>query len=116
MSEPRFLEDIAKIVHAANREYCRAIGDPVQPPWDEAPEWMRESAIDGVRKVYRGEVTSPEESHTSWMAHKLMDGWKYGPVKDAAAKTHPCMVPWSHLPAEQKAKDRLFVSVVQSFL
>jgi hypothetical protein len=48
------------------------------------------------------------------MADKEADGWKHGPVKDPEKKEHPCMVPYGQLPAEQRAKDYLFIAVVKA--
>ena len=56
---------------------------------------------------------TPEESHNGWLAHKEKEGWVYGTIKDAVAKTHPCMVPYSQLPPEQRIKDHLFSTVVR---
>lgn len=105
--------DIAKVAHEVNRAYCTAIGDDSQPEWDVAPEWQRESAIAGVQAHLDGALT-PEESHESWSAVKLAEGWTYGEVKDPEAKTHPCLVPYSDLPLEQRVKDYLFGAVVRS--
>ena len=58
----------------------------------------------------------PRESHAGWLAEKVATGWVYGPVKDPAAKTHPCMVPYDDLPPEQRAKDSIYVSVVRAVL
>jgi hypothetical protein len=44
----------------------------------------------------------------------IADGWTYGPVKDAAARTHPLLVPFAQMPAEAQAKDRLFIAVVRA--
>ena len=49
------------------------------------------------------------------MVEKLKDGWKFGEVKNAKTKEHPCMVPYEKLPKEQQTKDALFISVVRSF-
>jgi hypothetical protein len=103
---------IAQIVHEANRAYCRTLGDLSQVPWDEAPEWQRESAINGVEGILSGRITKPEQSHESWLAEKERTGWKYGPVKDAAKKEHPCFVPYDELPATQQVKDAIFFAIV----
>lgn len=62
-------------------------------------------------------MTNPDAgeagSHNSWMAEKLSDGWTYGPVKDVEKKEHPCMVPYGDLPALQRYKDALFVTIVK---
>lgn len=104
---------IAEICHEANRYYCKSIGDDSQPSWEEAPEWQKESALAGVVSILNGVVTSPEQSHVSWLMMKLDDGWGWGPVKDLENKKHPCMVSYGRLPEEQKAKDTLFFSIVR---
>jgi hypothetical protein len=40
------------------------------------------------------------------------NGWAYGPVKDADAKTRPCGVPYEELPVEQHRKHVLFKAIV----
>jgi hypothetical protein len=43
-----------------------------------------------------------------------LNGWTYGQVKGAHAKTHPCCVPYEELPVEQRRKDALFKAIVAS--
>ena len=105
---------IAKICHETNRAYCQTIGDNSQLPWDEAPEWQKTSAINGVKFHFSYDKT-PEESHINWMKEKEKDGWIYGEEKDANKKTHPCMVPYNELPLQQRIKDKLFIAVVHTF-
>lgn len=104
-------EQIARVAHEVNRAYCIAIGDASQVPWEEAPANIKASAIDGVEAHLREPLT-PERSHERWTAFKVVDGWVYGPVKDAAMKQHPCLVPYDNLPQEQRVKDYLFGAVV----
>lgn len=108
------LDEIAALGHEVNRAYCSAIGEEPYPAWDEAPQWMREGMLNGVRAVITGAAESPQASHEAWMADKLAAGWSYGEVKDPAAKTHPCLVPYDKLPQEQRVKDYLFRAVVQT--
>lgn len=107
---------IAELAHEVNRAYCRAIGDDSQLPWAEAPLWQKQSAIAGVKAQWYDKNPNPRASHESWLAHKLAEGWSWGPVKSEERKTHPCMVPYDDLSSEQRAKDVLFVAVVQSAL
>lgn len=106
------VERIAKACHEANRAYCASMGDRSQAPWDLAPDWQRQSAIAGVQAVIDDPWVTPQQLHAAWMAQKEADGWVYGEVKDPDAKTHPCMVPFEELPAEQQAKDRIFSAIV----
>ncbi len=106
------VEAAARAAHEANRAYCLALGDASQPSWDNAPEWQRSSAIKGVEGVLRG--NTPEQSHECWLEEKRATGWKYGPVKDPDKKEHPCFVPYSELPAAQRFKDHIFVTVVRT--
>lgn len=105
---------IARVAHEINRAYCASLGDTSQPAWEDAPEWQKTSALVGVDMHLAKPDATPEQSHESWLAQKLAEGWKYGPVKDAEKKEHPCCVPYAELPAEQKAKDYLFRSVVHA--
>lgn len=106
------IDHIARVCHEANRAYCQSIGDHSQVSWDDAPQWQKDSAEYGVAKAIQG--ATPEELHESWTAQKVADGWVYGEVKDAEAKTHPCMVPYADLPEAQRRKDGLFGAIVNA--
>lgn len=106
---------IAAICHEANRQYCQAIGDNSQLPWDDAAEWQRESAVKGVEFRLQNPGADVSAQHESWMREKLNQGWTYGPVKDPEKKQHPCLVSYDKLPEEQRLKDALFVGIVNSF-
>jgi hypothetical protein len=106
------IEACARAAHEANRAYCIAIGDTSQPSWDDAPQWQKDSAINGVDGVLKG--NTPHESHVSWLAEKERTGWKYGPVKDPEKKEHPCFVAYDQLPPEQRQKDAVFVGTVRT--
>lgn len=108
------IEDIARVCHEANRGYCAALGDNSQVPWDQAPDWQKQSAIKGVLHHLKNPDSTPADSHKSWLEEKKETGWKYGPVKDPEKKEHPCFVEYDHLPTEQKAKDFIFLSVVRA--
>ena len=108
----KIINACARAAHEANRAYCLALGDTSQPSWEDAPEWQKSSARNGVEGALMG--NTPEQSHESWLAEKERTGWKYGPVKNPERKEHPCFVPYADLPAEQRAKDAVFTSVVRA--
>lgn len=108
------ITDIAAICHEANREYCRSLGDCSQPFWPNAPVWQQQSAIKGVLFCLNYPDAPPSANHDSWLKEKYENGWKYGDIKDAEKKEHPCCVPYDELPQEQKAKDLLFKNIVAS--
>ena len=107
-------EQIARVCHEANRAYCLALDDTSQVSWDEAPQWQRDSAINGVQFKLNNPGASASASHESWLKEKLADGWKYGPTKDITKKEHPCCVDFLELPIEQRRKNYLFVNIVTS--
>ena len=108
------IERIAHVCHEANRALQVTGGEAeVSPHFMEAPEWQVQSAFEGVSCALDG--ATPEELHESWTAAKVRDGWVYGQAKDATAKTHPCLVPYDKLPADQRLKDVIFQAIVSAF-
>ena len=106
------VEDIARVCHEVNRAYCESIGDHSQPLWAVAPQWQKDTVIQGVQFVLANPKAGPDAQHRSWLDQKTKDGWRFGVVKDTIAKTHPCFLPYEQLPREQQTKDWLFKAVV----
>ena len=44
--------------------------------------------------------------HEVWAESRISQGWTYGPERNDALKTHPCLVPYEELPEVEKAYDR----------
>jgi hypothetical protein len=105
---------IAQVCHEAIRAFCASIGDFSLTAWTEAPEWQKLSTIDGVRFHLANPSATDAATHDNWLREKEENGWRYGPVKDETRKEHPCMVPFSQLPQDEQAKDRLFRAVVHA--
>ena len=108
------LEQIAGICYAANRAYCKALGDDTQLPWNEALARQRRSAIDRVVIALHKPDATPEYHHNEWLREKEAGGWRYGPVEDATKREHPCMVLYDSLPAEQRRKYHMFMGIVRA--
>ena len=107
--------------------------NPSAVPWEELPDSLRESNrlfadSVGAKLAAAGCAVVPEPladpdrpsfaftdaeveelaraEHDRWWRDLEADGWRYGPVKDAAAKLHPSLVPWEKLSEEERDKDR----------
>ena len=102
-----FEEQIARVCHEANRAYCATLGDQSQPPWADAPQWQKDSAIQGVQFHL-----ASHKAHEKWLEQKRNEGWQYGPVKDPEHELHPFFMPYD---VDQRMKDYIFGSIVQAF-
>ena len=115
MKEQEFISEIvARVCHEANKAWCETNGDFTQKAWEEAEEWQRESAINGVTFCIATPDAARSIQHDNWMNEKIAKGWIYGKVKDTKAKTHPCIVPFEELPKFQQKKDELFCAIVNA--
>jgi hypothetical protein len=114
-SEQTAAEDIARVIHAANRELQIVQGDPrPSPPWDEAPEYQVRENVASVAAALADPERTPEQNHQGWYERLIADGWRHGSIKDEVAKTHPDLVPFDQLPEHEKQKDRLFMAIVRA--
>lgn len=110
------IENAARICHELNRIWCEFNHDYSQPVWELAPDWQRESAINGVLFHIQNPDAGDDASHENWRSEKRADGWTWGETKDPEAKKHPCMVAFRDLPSEQRFKDTLFRTTVHQVL
>lgn len=104
------IHGIARVCHEANRAYCLLLDDNTQQSWEQSQDWQKASAIEGV-KIHLQQpwrVNDAAWSHENWMEHKLKDGWRWGPKKDAEKKEHPSLLPYRMLSETEKSKDTLF--------
>lgn len=108
------VDSIARVAHEVIRAYSTAIGEDPPPAWEEAPQWQHDTMCNGVRFLLVDPAATPEDTHNSWMAQKLAEGWVYGTVKDVELKRHPCIMPYQSLPDYQRIKDHLFSAVVRA--
>src|ERR1700730_2104509 len=82
-------EDIASVIHDANRRLQIVQGDPRPSPlWDEAPDYQVREAVESVVQALADARRTAEQNHQGWLERLVADGWTLGP-KDEAAKTHP---------------------------
>lgn len=103
-------EQVASVCHDANCRMQRIHNDPAPSlPWDCESDELKQSVIDGVRRVRSG--TTPRENHEAWRAYRAAKGWTLGP-KDLVQKTHPSLVPYDELPQAERDKNQLFLLIV----
>lgn len=107
---------IAQLAHEVNRAYAASLGDIFIPAWGDATEAQRASILAGVDMHIANPDATPAQSHASWLEQKTAEGWAWGEARDNEKKLHPCFLPYSDLPPEQKAKDYLFRGVVHAAL
>jgi hypothetical protein len=54
--------------------------------------------------------------HGRWNVERLLDGWKWGPIKDVDAKINPSLLPWDELSEDVKKYDRDAVDEIPKIL
>lgn len=101
---------VARIIHDAMRALQMAQGFTPSPHWHELAAEIRANAVKGVAAVREG--MTPEENHERWRAQLTGQGWVYGERRDAAARTHPMLVPWAQLSDAGRDRDVLFAAIV----
>jgi hypothetical protein len=102
--------------------------------WDELPDNLKQSnmqqvrcavfnlekagfIIEPVKNEDSKEITFSDEEvellseleHGRWNAERLLDGWRYGKVKNTEKKINPSLVPYAELPNWIKEYDRIAV-------
>lgn len=108
------IRQLARICHESNKALCDAAGDFTQPPWFLMTPHAQDMTISGINALLKEPDLTSEQVHEKWVQAKLDAGWSWGPEKNEEKRTHPCIVPWSELPEEQRAKDDLFKAIVNS--
>jgi len=111
---PDRLDAIARTVHEALRVWAEVHGQHDIPGWDEAPDWMHASTRESVLHAIEHTAPSGRTQHEQWLAQKQQGGWRYGPVKDAGARTHPLMLPYDELPEWERKKDSLINALARA--
>lgn len=105
------MEDVARICVNINKEYCLALNDKSKKDWNHLDEEKKREIKKAINEHLIKNI-DPESSHNLWMSEKTKQGWVYGVEINEGERTHPCIVHWSELPKEQKAKDYLFCTII----
>jgi hypothetical protein len=137
-------EKLARAIHERYYQRQHGVkpsGDPAMQPWetlredlkesnrqqaDQIPEKLQAIGYD-IRPAAGDKTEKPwltkeklellaRMEHDRWMAHKIAQGWTYGPVKDDNRRLHPCLLSWEELAEEEKEKDRQAVRDIPELL
>lgn len=105
----------AVFVYEAARLHAGASGSHVVPePFVDRDEAFRVQFASVVEMMCSDRrKSSPEELHEDWVVAYEEMGWRYGPVRDTVAKTHPDMIPFHELAPREQAKDEVFVALCE---
>ena len=103
----------AWFVYEGARIAAAAAQAPIIPePWEAREEAFRSQFLDVIaRQIGPDRNESPRELHEAWVRAYEAMGWRYGPVRDREAKTHPDMVPYDDLGQLERDKDAVFVAL-----
>lgn len=105
---------IAEICHEANRTYSKMIGETSKRIWHLAGPDQQASVIAGVEYLLANAHAGWKAAHDSWVLHKVAAGWIHGEEYSESGKIHPNLVHFHELSYEQRAKDQLFVGIVDA--
>lgn len=67
--------ELARKCHEINKRWCELHGDTSQVSWEDAPQWQRDSCVDGVQFRLENPGAPVSASHDNWLKHKRLDGW-----------------------------------------
>ena len=109
------VEDVAKIIVAAVYSLRDALGQDYSQPDTAAVEGVIKGIEHERKNRSQGIFNSPEENHECWIQYRKESGWVYGEKYNEEYKTHPDMIDYSELSEAAKAKNDIFLSIIDVF-
>lgn len=107
------LEFMARVAHEQVMGLCACLGQPTIS-WEQASDMDQSSTREQILACVNDPNMNPQENWRIWAQNKTKAGWVWGPIKDADAKTHPCLVDsYDKVPFEERVKDHIFLSTVR---
>lgn len=105
----------AWFVYEGTRIAAAAARAPIVPePWEQREAAFRAQFLGVIeRQMGPDRNLSPRELHEDWVRAYEAMGWRFGPVRDRDAKTHPDMVPYDDLGQLERDKDAVFVALCE---
>jgi len=142
--EQQLIEKIAVQMHAdyCRQRKLQEQATPTLVVWSELPDHKKKSNLDaaadipvklgiigcGIRQIKANEpVQTPDISddeierlakieHERWCREQLLQGWKYGEIRDDPNQLHPSLVPWKNLSEKEQNKDRQAIYAIPRML
>ena len=99
-----YLDETLKDSNRAQADHIPVKLRAVGIPWKEAVEDAKSGHLDRMLETHVELLGRME--HNRWIAERLLNGWRYGPVRDDKRKLHPHLVSWDELPEYIKEYDR----------
>ena len=105
----------AVFVYEAARLAAAAADAPIVPEhWNSRTQAFRDQFLDVIEMMCGPDrKMSPAELHADWVKAYEVMGWRYGPVRDVVARTHPDMVPYDQLGQLEQDKDAVFIALCE---
>lgn len=103
-----------RTMEAARRQHEYYVNKYGGSPWEKLDSFKRYSNVSSSDYMYvidrlLGQGVPMEKiaelEHVRWCRYHYIYNWKYGPKTDSAKRIHNCLIPYSKLSEEEKAKD-----------
>lgn len=112
MIEKRNLQ-VAKNGYEVCRAFELANGFTNDTDWDKLDSTRKDNLVRAVAMLKSNRRAQTSSVHQFWIDNMIDNGWSYGKVYDAEAKTHPDMIDYRSLSPLLRAKDKLFFQTVR---
>ncbi len=103
---------IAKLYAEVLNGYLMAVSPNEVIAWEDVPFAEQKQIIEHVEWRIANRKAPVSEHHNRWLVGMMDAGWRIGERLDVSAMLHPLLRPWDSLPDSQKAKDYIFVALV----
>jgi hypothetical protein len=113
--------DVARQLHTVNSAYTLVLRGNAPPDlaaiptFDEAPPYQRDTFLSLTKKIVGKRPITPTEVHQEWIDLMKGNGWTRGTLNEHN-KTHPLLVPYADLPANEQIRAVLFIAAVQGVM
>ena|GEM_PF-5995531 len=116
MTDRLTIEQLAEIVNASDRTYCRLVGDFSVALWSDIGDDERRVDIAWTEAIVKWPHLSEKASHTIWKHFMTKDGWIWGLTRDESRKTDPRLRSWEDLAATETVRFQMATRILQSFV